>query len=223
MPTFPALDSVFEVPLYLDCGATFLWAVTGALMAARRGYDAAGITALALVSATGGGLLRDGLFLQDGPPRLLRTPVYLVVVAVAALLVLAAGRGVQRLPWLGRVAGIADALGMGAYAVVGMQLALVAGISVPGVVLVGVVNAVGGGLLRDVLMRQEPVLFQPGTFQGVAALAGCLMYVALVHLGHVPPLIAAWAAIALIFIVRSASVRFNWTTRPLRGVYEPPE
>jgi hypothetical protein len=53
---------------YFDLGASFIWAVSGALLAAGRGYDLTGIYAIALVSSTGGGLLRDGLFLQEGPP-----------------------------------------------------------------------------------------------------------------------------------------------------------
>jgi uncharacterized membrane protein YeiH len=61
--------------------------------------------------------------------------------------------------------GVVDAIGLGAYAVVGMTLALKAGLSLPGVVLVGLVNAVGGGILRDVLMRREPNMFLPGTLE----------------------------------------------------------
>ena len=55
---------------YFDFAATFLWASSGAVLAAQRGYDLTGIFAIALVSACGGGLLRDGLFLQAGPPML---------------------------------------------------------------------------------------------------------------------------------------------------------
>lgn len=64
-------DQVFTVPFYFDYGETFVWSVSGALIA-RRGHDLSGVAALALVSATGGGLLRDGLFLQNGPPALVQ-------------------------------------------------------------------------------------------------------------------------------------------------------
>ena len=56
---------------YFDYGATFLWAISGAVLGARRGFDVVGVLTVALVSAAGGGLLRDGFFMQDGPPRLL--------------------------------------------------------------------------------------------------------------------------------------------------------
>lgn len=79
----PEPSGFFQLPLWLDYGATFLWAISGALVAARRGYDIAGVFTIALVTATGGGLLRDGLFLQNGPPELVQSPAYLVLVVVA--------------------------------------------------------------------------------------------------------------------------------------------
>lgn len=213
----------FQLPTYFDYGATFVWAVTGALAAARRGYDIAGITALALVSATGGGLLRDGLFLQDGPPRILRTSAYLLIIGIAVLLVLLLGRYMHKHPLLPRVIMLGDALGLGAYAVVGIQLALAANISLPGCVLVGVVNAVGGGILRDVLSREEPEIFKPGQFMALAALTGCLTYLFLTQLLHIPATAAAIASIAVTFLIRAVSVRYGLTTHTLPGVYTPPQ
>jgi uncharacterized membrane protein YeiH len=218
-------DEAFAVPLYFDYGATFLWAVSGALVAARRGYDIAGIVALALVSATGGGLLRDGLFLQNGPPALVRTPAYLLIVAGAALLVLLFGARLQRLRFFSRLIDTVDALGLGAYAVVGMQLSLAAGLSLPGVALVGVVNAVGGGVLRDVLLRQDPVIFKPGTLMAAAAMAGCLVYLAMTKGLGAPSYVAAWVTIAVAYVVRTLSVRYDVRTQPLSGFTadnEPP-
>jgi uncharacterized membrane protein YeiH len=75
-----------------DLAASSIWATSGALLAARRGFDVTGIFAVALVSATGGGLLRDGLFLQGGPPALVRTPAYVIVAGAAALAVWAFGQ-----------------------------------------------------------------------------------------------------------------------------------
>ena len=67
-----------------------------------------------------------------------------------------------------------DALGLGAYAAFGVQKALTAGLPPPAAVLVGVVNAIGGGLLRDVLTREEPLVFKPGQFYLLTALAGAV-------------------------------------------------
>jgi len=72
---------------------------------------------------------------------------------------------------------VLDAVGLGTYSVVGVAKALAAGLSVPAAVLVGVINACGGGLLRDVITREEPLLFKPGQFYAVASLLGCGVFV----------------------------------------------
>ena len=74
----------FLLPPYFDYAATFLWAISGALLGARRGYAILGIATVALVSSTGGGPLRDGIFLQR-VPMLIRTPVYLYLIVTAGL------------------------------------------------------------------------------------------------------------------------------------------
>ena len=215
-------DQVFTVPWYFDYGATFLWAVSGAIVAARRGYDLSGVAALALVSSTGGGLIRDGLFLQNGPPMLVRTPVYLLIVAAAALLVLVVGARLHKHLYFSHLVEIVDALGLGAYAVVGMQLAIEAGLSLPGVTLIGVVNAVGGGILRDLLTRQEPEAFKPGTLTVVAVLGCCLVFLVLEKGFEVSPYLAAWPTIIVAFTIRVLSIRYDIRTRPLSG-FEPKE
>jgi uncharacterized membrane protein YeiH len=216
-----AAEQLFTLPIYFDYGATFVWSVSGALIAARRGYDAIGVSALALVSATGGGLLRDGLFLQNGPPALVRTPFYLFIVAVATVLVLVSGARLKNQErHISPVVHIVDALGLGAYAVVGMQLSTQAGLSVPAVTLVGVVNAVGGSILRDVLVRQEPEIFRPGTLTALAALTSCLVFLALVAGIGLSPSLAAWPAILMAALVRTVSVRYDLRTRPVFGPQE---
>ena len=74
---------------------------------------------IALVTAAGGGLLRDGLFLQAGPPALLRTPVYIILIAVATVIVIVAGPVVLRLPHFDRIVAFIDVFGLGTYAIVG--------------------------------------------------------------------------------------------------------
>ncbi len=155
-----------------DLGASFIWATSGALHAARRGFDVTGIFAVALASATGGGLLRDGLFLQAGPPALVHTPAYVIMAGAVALGVWGFGERVEGHRLLSRTVMLADALGLGAFAVVGMHLSLAAGLSLPGVALVGVVNAVGGSILRSALLLQIPEVFRPGELTALAALVG---------------------------------------------------
>jgi uncharacterized membrane protein YeiH len=216
----PPPATSFSLPPYFDYGATFLWALSGALLGARKGYAIPGILTVAFVSSVGGGLLRDGLFLQNGPPLVLRSQGYLLLIALAALLILISGARIQRLRRLPLILALVDALGLGAYAVVGMNLALAAGLSLPGVVLVGMVNAVGGGILRDVLLRREPSMFLPGTLEESLALLGCLLFVAMVKGRATDQLPAAWITIGVIAALRLLAIRYGIRSRPLPGFRE---
>ncbi len=205
--------SDFVLPLHVDLGATFLFALSGALAAARRSYDPVGLFVLALVTGVGGGLLRDGLFLQQGPPAFTQEPMYLLVVAGASVLGYFFATALAR---IGGLLFVVDALGLGAYAVVGAQKSLALGLGVAAAILVGVVNAVGGGLLRDVLVREEPFLFKPGDFYALVAAAGAGLFCLLVVQQGWPSGPAAALVIPLTFALRVLSHRMGWTTRPAR-------
>jgi len=85
---------ILELDPTFDYTATFLWATSGALLAMRRGYDIVGVVLIAMVSALGGGLIRDSVFL-DRQPVLIRQPTYLLLVAIGVLVVLVFGRFVR--------------------------------------------------------------------------------------------------------------------------------
>lgn len=213
-------DPTFQIPAYFDYGATFLWALSGALLAARKGYAIPGILTVSFVSSVGGGLLRDGLFLQNGPPMVVRTPGYLGLIGAAVVVIVLMGGRIQRLRHLPLLISLVDAIGLGAYAVVGMSMALAAGLSLPGVVLVGVVNSVGGGILRDVLMRREPSMFLPGTLEESLALLGCLLFVGQVSAMGWSLKAAGWFTIATTFLLRLAAIRFRIRSKPLPAFRE---
>lgn len=206
------LHGQFELPVAFDFAATFAFALTGAMAAVRRRYDIVGTFFLALVSGLGGGLLRDGIFLQSGPPAALLDGRYLQIVALAA------GVGIllrERIQRIGRVIATIDALGLGAYAVFGVQKSLAAELAIPAALLVGVLNAAGGGILRDVLTREEPLVFKPGQFYVVAALFGAVVFVSLGTLFAMPAETAALIAIAATFVIRTLTVWLNWQTAPV--------
>jgi uncharacterized membrane protein YeiH len=206
------IQEAFRIPIAFDLGATFIFGITGALVALRRGYDIVGLFALAFVTGVGGGLLRDGIFIQQGPPAVTTDGRYIAVVLLAGLVGLFFHSGVKRLTrWI----ALLDALGLGAYAVVGVEKSLAAGLSIPAAVLVGVINAVGGGLLRDLLVRDEPLLLKPGQFYSLAALAGCLLFVLLTVYFRVPAPRAGLVTVAATFVVRVLAIQFNWSTPPL--------
>lgn len=206
----------FQLPLFFDVGATFIWAMTGASLGVRRGYDYTGVFVMAFVSALGGGLLRDGLFLQQGPAIAVRGPLYLVDVVIGAIVggaiaVAAGGRKPAKL-WQSISDGV-DAIGLGAYACVGAQMSLQIGLGVPSAIFIGVVNGCGGGLLRDVLINRVWML--PGQLLAIVAFVGAVLFVGLIEVAHLAAPEAAWIAIAVTFVVRVLAIRFDWRTRAL--------
>lgn len=213
------LQGQFDLPIGFDLLATAAFALTGALAAVRRRYDIVGVFFLALISGLGGGLLRDGLFIQSGPPAALLDSRYLQIVAIAALFGILLRERVQR---FGRLIAILDALGLGAYAVFGTQKALGAGLAVPAALLVGVLNAAGGGILRDVLVREEPLVFKPGQFYVLVAFLGSVVFVVAGMLFGLAAQPAAFLAIAVTFAMRSLSIRLGWHTTPFADPSPPP-
>lgn len=201
----------FLLPIEFDLAATFLMAMTGVWVAGGRGYDVIGAFTLAFVSGVGGGLLRDAIFLSQ-PPAVMQNPLYLVAILAAVVVGVLFYRLALRFE---RLVAYVDALALAVYAVVGADKALVAGIAPVGAILIGMANAVGGGLLRDILVREEPLLFKPGQFYVLAALGGCSLFVALRYYEQ-PVQYAAAFSIGVTLLLRLLAIRYNWTTFALR-------
>ncbi len=210
-------QAAFELPLSFSLLAYFTFGMTGALAALRRGYDVIGVVFLALITAGGGGLIRDSLILSSGPTSLLTDPRYLGIVVLSALMTYMFHRHVDR---LGRAIALIDAVGLGAFAVVGTQRTLDAGLNVPAAILGGTLTAVGGGLLRDVLVREEPLFFKPGQFYALVAIGGACLYLGLVRFSTLTPHQSALVTILTVFVVRMLAIQFNWRTSAL--YQEPP-
>ena len=211
------LESAFVLPSFLDYGATLIFAISGALLAARRGYDLSGVTAIAIVSSTGGGLLRDGIFLNQGPPALVRNWVYLALIAAAALAVGLFGRWVARIPRFDLVISLADSAGIPMFAIVGMVLSRNAGLDPGPAILIGIVNGIGGGLLRDLLVNREPDVFRPGVPIALAATLACFIFLGLNSGLDLAENLAAWITILTVFVLRSVALYFNVRTRRIIG------
>ena len=167
-------DTVFQVPPAFDYLATLTWASSGALVGIRKHFDIVGVFVIALVSALGAGFIRDALFLQR-TPVMLTDPLYLPLIAMTVILLSLFSTPLTRMvkaDTVQKLVDIIDAVGIPIFAVIGMQLAEARDIPVAGVILVGVVNGTGGGLLRDVLVRDVPAILRPGQFVLAAPAAG---------------------------------------------------
>lgn len=200
----------FILPTVLDLAAITVFALSGAAAAARRGYDIIGVGALALVTSLGGALIRDGLFLQQGLSPILTDSRYLLAVGLGALSVVPFYKLICRLqsPLL-----LFDALGLALYTVVGAQKALLADVPLPGAVLIGVTNGVGGSILRDVITREEPLLFKPGQYYAATAFVGAIIFAALHELEITRP-VPSLTGVALILVLRLAAIWFDLRTAP---------
>ena len=204
----------FQVPFLLDFVALFLWAVSGAIVGMHKRYDFAGVLVVALLSSTGGSLLRDGFFLHQTPP-VLSNPFYIPLIILATAFVGLFRRRITRMQLVDRSISIIDAVGVPAFAVVGMQLSLQAGIPMPGVVLVGVVNGMGGGLLRDLMVGDTPAALKPGQVFVSAIIFVCIVFLVLTYGLGANKELAAWAIVALFFAIRMFSIRYDWRTKPV--------
>lgn len=197
---------VVQTPLWLDLLTVAVAAVTGALTAVRLRFDIVGVTALAILTGLGGGIIRDVLLGQV--PVAVHGNRYIVAAVAAAAAGFLFARWVQRFGW---VLAWADAASLGLFGVVGVSKALANGLAVAPAVLVGVVTAVGGGALRDVFSGQPPEIFRPGQLHALAVLGGVLVYVGLDELDVRLGVSAAVSALVT-FGLRMAALRRGWTT-----------
>jgi len=202
--------TAFELPIVFDLVATFFFGLTGALAGIRRGYDIVGVSALAFVCGVGGSVIRDGIFLQQGPPAVASDPRYLYAIGTSIVIGLVLRDRVER---FGRLLAYLDAIGLAVYAVYGTQKALLIELAPVVAVLVGVTNAVGGGLLRDIITREEPLVFKPGQFYVLAAALGAAVFVLLARLPWTTATGAGLIAIGAALAMRILSILFNLKTR----------
>ena len=171
-----------------------VFAVSGALAAGSKSLDWLGVAVIAVVTAIGGGTLRD-LLLERHPIFWIANPAYLVVCLAATALTLVYIR--LRIPAF-RALFVADALGLAFFTIGGVQIAEQAGLSGLLAGLMGVITGVAGGVLRDVLCAEIPLILRRGELYASAAIAGAALYLVLERLGlpRDPASLVGMAAIA---------------------------
>lgn len=190
----------------LDLIGLFAFGISGALMAIRRDFDVVGIVILAVITALGGGILRD-LVLGDTPPPAFAEWEYLVVPLAAAAVTFVAHPELERLM---RTLLIFDAAGLGLFCVSGTVKALDYGLAPVAAATLGVTTAVGGGVLRDVIARETPTLVRPDSeLYAVPALAGAVTVAIAWELKAYEPALGAVVA-AAVFGIRGLALHRQW-------------
>ena len=192
------------VPLWLDLPAVVISALGGALVASRAGFDLSGVFGLGLLTGLGGGILRDLLLNQV--PVALETPEYIIAAVLASALIAVSARSVDRFIAL---VIVLDAAALGLYGVTGINKTLAFGFDAWSAVLVGMVAALGGGVLRDIATAKSPEIFRKGgQLYATAVLIGLVAYL-LAWWSFSDEVIAAVAGVTVTFAVRVAAWRFN--------------
>jgi uncharacterized membrane protein YeiH len=186
----------------ISLGAVAMMAAAGVLEAGRKRFDLFGMVVVALAAALGGGSLRDVLL--DRPVFWVADQTYLIAALIAALLTFFLAR-IFVLP--ARLFLIPDAAGLALFTISGTKAALVWGAPWLVASFMGVITGVVGGILRDVLCNEEPLVFQ-GTLYATAAWAGALVFLGLMT-WEMDPGLAAVAGGVLIFLLRLAAIRWQ--------------
>ncbi len=200
-----ALDSFRVVLEYVG---TVAFAISGAVAASRKRMDLVGAVVLACLVAVGGGTARDLLLNQ--PVFWMENPTLVLVAVVTALVIGAIARR-RSLDALARhrIVEVSDAAGMAIFVVIGTGIALDLGVNPVAAVIVGVVNGVGGGVLRDLFAAQVPEVFWNGHLYATAALAGGALLAAL-HWMTAPAQMIFWLPLFVIIALRLLSLAFGW-------------
>lgn len=195
----------------LDLLGVFVFAVSGAALAVEKRLDLFGVVVLSVVTALGGGLVRDVL-LGDTPPVALRESRYLVVALVAGVVVFLGSTRVHR---VARAVLVFDAAGLGLFVATGTARALHAGLGAVPAITLGCLTGIGGGIARDVLVAEVPVVLRRELY-AVPAILGAAVVTTGDGLSADPPTTAALAAV-VVFTVRVLAVWRDWHFPVARG------
>jgi uncharacterized membrane protein YeiH len=194
-----------QTQLILDLLGVFFFAITGALLAARKGFDIVASYLLASMTGLGGGAIRD-LAIGDTPPAALADPVYLAPPAVATFVVFFFFTNVSRFR---RTLLTFDAAGLGLFSVTGTVKALGFGVTPVAAIALGVVSAIGGGLLRDVVAREVPSVFRHDDIYALPAVIGAVGAAVLWEIGWMT-IVGGIAASLVTFLFRMSALRYGW-------------
>ncbi len=192
------------VTLALNLAGTFAFGLSGGILAVRKQMDLFGVLVLSVATGLGGGIMRD-IVLGYIPPATLTDWRYLFAAGLAGLLVFF---WFSRVVHHSRFVTTFDAVGLSIFTVTGTTIALGAGLSPAPAVLLGMLTGVGGGVLRDVLAAEVPLIFRSEIYAVASMLGGIIIIVASEtgFSGVIPEIIAATAT----FTLRMVSVRKGW-------------
>ena len=210
---------LFEAAKIIGCVA---FALSGAMVALKHRLDLFGIMVLGVVTALGGGFIRD-LIIGCTPPMMFRDPTYAIISAATALLLFLIARFCGKFyhraePYMENLANIFDAIGLGSFTVVGMQTGIQYGYGDNGFFLVflSLLTGVGGGLTRDLFVQRKPAILHKHVY-AVAVLVGAIVYLVLYRNG-VNDLVNVPVTTVLVFVIRMLATHFHWNFPSVKDI-----
>jgi uncharacterized membrane protein YeiH len=190
----------------LDLLGTAAFAASGALAGTRREMDIFGVLMLGLVTATGGGTLRD-LLLGDTPPFIFKDETYLYLSVAVSLAVFILHRQLESLE---HPLTYFDAVGLGTFVVIGTGKAISFKLGFFGAVMMGVITATAGGMIRDLLSNRIPLVLQKEVYASACLAGSALLYLLHQHT-RLPPTWSLLAAATTVIVLRLLAVKHNWS------------
>lgn len=190
--------------LFLDYFGTMFFAISGVLSASDKRLDIFGATIIGFATAVGGGTTRD-LMIGDRPVGWLQTPIYFYMVIAGVIIAFLFKR---YLAGLRRTFFIFDTIGIGIFTIIGLEKALAFGITPPLAVMMGVTTAVVGGVLRDTLINEVPLIFKQELY-ATACIIGATIYLILHYYTHLPHQMVMFATMGTIITIRILAIQYN--------------
>ena len=204
-----------QLPYYIDLLGTLVFAISGALAASDKNMyrDMFGVTFTGFVTAVGGGTLRD--MILGTRPAWVADGTYLIVITAGVFIAVFFKYFIFKFR---RTFFLFDTMGIALYTVVGVQKSLEHGVSPLAAIIMGMFTAVMGGVIRDTLINELPLIFRKEIY-ATACLSGAALFVILRLIG-VNDNLNAFSAVMLIFLIRTLSVKYRWTL-PKVGAFKP--
>lgn len=189
-----------------DLFGVAVFAITGALMAGRKSMDLFGVLVIAIITALGGGTLRD-VILDNHPVSWIRNDIYILVATLAALGTVIWVRMTRPIHEKGLL--IADAFGLSVFTVIGTEVALQYAMPSSTAVIMGVMTGVAGGVMRDVICNEIPLIFKKEIY-ATACLAGAVTFV-LLRMLETPHWLDTGVAMLVVLVIRLAAIRWRFS------------
>jgi uncharacterized membrane protein YeiH len=194
-----------QIPYYVDLLGVFAFALSGALAArGKKMYvDIFGVSFTGFITAIGGGTLRD-IILDVHPLTWIRDGNYLIVIGAAVITSIFFSRSIAKIP---KTIFFVDTVGISLYTILGVQKSLAVGVNPIAAIILGMVSAVFGGVIRDTLINEIPIIFRKEIYAS-ACLAGAFLYVLLNYFGASPN-VCFFSSIGMIVFIRLVAVKYK--------------